>query len=72
MNLWLQRLPTNTQAILLASIENLPQHPVLADKVHEITIDTHNSAQVHSVANTDKISNAQAMESNNHYEYITN
>lgn len=51
-NLWLQRLPTNIQSILLASNENLPQLAVLADKVHEITAD---SAHVYSIANTEAV-----------------
>lgn len=49
--LWLQRLPTNIQAILSASNENLPQLTVLADKIHDIT----DSAEVYSVNNTETV-----------------
>lgn len=36
--LWLQRLPTNTQAILSVSTENLDRLAVMADKIHETTL----------------------------------
>lgn len=46
-NFWLQRLPLNIQAILLASQKNLPQFAVLFVKIHKIKPD---STQVYSVA----------------------
>lgn len=38
-NLWMQRLSTSTQSILSASTEGLSQLAVLADKIHEISLE---------------------------------
>lgn len=48
-NLWLQRLPTNIQSILLASSEKLDQLAVLADRVYEVTGENH---QVYALENS--------------------